>query len=211
MSERDFLPWWVRHRRWLAVVGLLILVALAGIFIVYPLATAPVVGAPTQDQLPSAFTDDSGFEPLADPASGSWRDRFDEPIQDYDDWLDTRPDPPSKSRHTIYLQPIGDFDGVAPDLTREQVVLRRNLKIVLHELGHTFGIRHCQHYKCIMNGSNSLRETDEAPLHMCPVDLRKLQHAVGFDIDQRYRELGDFYEKHGLMGEARFVLARAAE
>jgi archaemetzincin len=323
MNQHDFLPWWVRHQRWVAALGAIALATFVGVFIIYPVATRPVVGAPADNDLPKAFADDSAFEPLTDPAAGTWRDRFDEPVQDYDHWLDTRPASPSAQRKTIYLQPVGEFDGMAPDLevitegvriytgletklrpplpferldartrlnpidgheqwhsksileglrshkpddaytlmaltmtdlwpregwnfvfgqaslrhnvgvqsfarydpenelshrvlggtdlTREQVILRRSLKIVFHELGHTFGIRHCQHYKCIMNGSNSLRETDEAPLHMCPVDLRKLRHAVGFDIDARYRELGDFYEEYGLMEEARFVRARAAE
>lgn len=321
MTDHNFIPWWVRHQHWLAAAAAVTLAALAGVFIVYPVATAPDVGAPDDDDLPPAFSEDGDFERLDDPAHGSWRDRFDEPIQDYDRWLETRPAPPSEDRKIIYLQPVGAFGEDAPDLeviaegvriytgmetrirppmpfhkldartrknpigghlqwhsadmleglrshkpddaytvlaltmtdlwpregwnfvfgqaslrhnvgvqsfarydpdreishrilggtdlTRDQVILRRSLKVVLHELGHTFGIRHCQHYKCIMNGSNSLRETDEAPIHMCPVDLRKMQHAVGFDLDERYRELGDFYERLGLHADAAFVRKRA--
>lgn len=32
----------------------------------------------------------------------------------------------------------------------------------------------CIWYRCLMNGSNHLGEADARPLHLCPVDLRKL-------------------------------------
>jgi len=37
-------------------------------------------------------------------------------------------------------------------------------------------------FNCLMNGSNHLAESDRRPLHLCPVDLRKLQWTLGFDI-----------------------------
>ena len=38
-----------------------------------------------------------------------------------------------------------------------------------------FGISHCVHFHCRMNGSDSLEESDRSPMHLCPVCLRKLQ------------------------------------
>lgn len=52
-----------------------------------------------------------------------------------------------------------------------------------------FGIEHCIWYRCLMNGSNHLAESDARPLHLCPVDLRKLQWSIGFDVAERYRRL----------------------
>jgi hypothetical protein len=54
----------------------------------------------------------------------------------------------------------------------------------------------------LLNGSNSLAETDAAPAHLCPVCLRKLQFAVQFDPMVRYRELSRFYHRHGWADEA---------
>jgi len=49
-----------------------------------------------------------------------------------------------------------------------------------------------------MNGSNHLAESDARPLHLCPVDLRKLQWSIGFDVVERYRRLLDFCRQEGL-------------
>ncbi len=56
------------------------------------------------------------------------------------------------------------------------IALKRAMKVISHETGHAFGIRHCIHFHCLMNGSNHLQETDRAPLHFCPVCLRKIHH-----------------------------------
>jgi len=42
----------------------------------------------------------------------------------------------------------------------EKLFLFRTLKEAIHELGHTFGIGHCEDPKCIMHFSNSLKDTD---------------------------------------------------
>ncbi len=92
---------------------------------------------------------------------------------------------------------------------REQTV-RRSLKIVGHEIGHMFGILHCVSYRCAMNGSNSLQELDGQPIHLCPLCLRKLEHAVGFDPLERYRKLLEVYESAGLKKERHWVERRLA-
>ncbi|MHA1489056.1 MAG: archaemetzincin family Zn-dependent metalloprotease [Promethearchaeota archaeon] len=49
----------------------------------------------------------------------------------------------------------------------------RVLKEALHELGHTFGLGHCENL-CIMQFSNSLVNTDEKPPKFCYTCLREL-------------------------------------
>lgn len=56
-----------------------------------------------------------------------------------------------------------------------------------HEIGHIFGLRHCQWLQCVMQGSNHLEEADRRPLDLCPICLRKLQAALGFSIMERYQ------------------------
>jgi archaemetzincin len=90
------------------------------------------------------------------------------------------------------------------------VARERALKIMAHEIGHMFGLAHCGHYACVMNGANNLPESDRAPHHLCPVCLRKLQWSTAFDPAARYRQLEDFYRREGLVDEADFVAARRA-
>jgi len=60
---------------------------------------------------------------------------------------------------------------------------------MVHEIGHMFGLKHCIFYDCVMNGSNHLEESKKRTFHECPVCLRKLQSAVGFNIVERYKAL----------------------
>jgi archaemetzincin len=43
----------------------------------------------------------------------------------------------------------------------------RVLKEALHELGHTFGLLHCEN-NCVMIFSNSIEDTDNKPPQFCP-------------------------------------------
>jgi len=94
---------------------------------------------------------------------------------------------------------------------QREALLRRALKLSAHEIGHLFGMQHCVFYDCVMNGTNSLVETDRRPLHLCPVCLAKLHWNLRFDPAKRYRALAAFYREQGLLPEARFAEARAAE
>ena len=94
------------------------------------------------------------------------------------------------------------FHGEPRGTDSDHRMLERSLKVMTHEIGHMFGIAHCAAYRCLMNGSNSLPETDAAPLHLCPICLRKLQLAVGFSPEHRYRALQAFYVEHGYEREA---------
>jgi archaemetzincin len=60
---------------------------------------------------------------------------------------------------------------------RPEIFAERALKEALHELGHTFGLQHCQH-ACVMRFSNSLLEADEKPAGFCPTCRTVLHEAV---------------------------------
>jgi archaemetzincin len=74
---------------------------------------------------------------------------------------------------------------------------RRCCRVIAHEIGHMAGIGHCIYFRCLMNGSSSLAESDRRPLHLCPIDLRKLQWLIGFDFGERYSRLQQFWHAAG--------------
>jgi archaemetzincin len=100
------------------------------------------------------------------------------------------------------------FYGEALTPDARQLILRRSCKVLAHEAGHLFGIEHCIWYRCLMNGSNHLAEADARPLHLCPVDLRKLQWSIGFQVTDHYRRLQDFSHKAGFEDEAQWLERR---
>ena len=88
-------------------------------------------------------------------------------------------------------------------LTNEDrtIILRRCIKILLHELGHLFGLAHCLYFTCLMNGANHEVEMDRQPLYLCPVCLRKLHSTFGFDVVSLYETFGTLCEQNGLTEE----------
>jgi archaemetzincin len=100
------------------------------------------------------------------------------------------------------------FHGEARQEGYQKFLLKRSLKVLSHETAHMFGLQHCIFYRCVMNGSNHLEESDSRPLHLCPVCLRKLHDRVGFEVIGRYRALLRFYSEAGLAEEAQWVSKR---
>jgi archaemetzincin len=44
--------------------------------------------------------------------------------------------------------------------TDEDLLLKRTMKEILHELGHNFGLKHCHDWDCVMHSSTSIEEVD---------------------------------------------------
>lgn len=63
------------------------------------------------------------------------------------------------------------FYGLPED---ETVFLERCEKEALHELGHTFGLVHCQSYDCVMHYSNSIEQVDLKSNRFCMACARLL-------------------------------------
>jgi archaemetzincin len=59
--------------------------------------------------------------------------------------------------------------------------------------------------ECLGNGSHHLVETDAKPHYLCPVCLRKLHLATGFDAGQRYADRARFYRSHAWYDELDWV------
>jgi archaemetzincin len=90
----------------------------------------------------------------------------------------------------------------------EKLLLRRSCKVLAHETAHMFGLTHCTYFKCVLNGSNHLEESDSRPLHLCPVCLHKLQYSAGFEVVGRYSDLFKFYKEAGFDDETKWLANR---
>lgn len=55
--------------------------------------------------------------------------------------------------------------GMIPD---KNLLLDRFKKEVIHELGHTFGLIHCQNPDCVMRSSTYVEDIDQKDQHLCP-------------------------------------------
>jgi archaemetzincin len=94
------------------------------------------------------------------------------------------------------------------DAESDAVTRERRFKIVAHELGHVLGMTHCLYFRCIMNAGWTLDAVDRGPVHLGPVDLRKLHDRIGFDPEERYRELGRVYRRQGMDEAAEWIERR---
>jgi len=59
------------------------------------------------------------------------------------------------------------------------VLRERLLKEVVHELGHTFGLRHCPNPSCVMSFSNSVLDVDRKGPGFCPRCRERLLRLMG--------------------------------
>jgi archaemetzincin len=67
----------------------------------------------------------------------------------------------------IYLPRLRqEFYGLKPD---KSLFYQRLVKEAVHELGHAFGLNHCENIKCVMHFSNSLSDTDTKTNHLCNI------------------------------------------
>jgi len=57
----------------------------------------------------------------------------------------------------------------------EKLFFERAVKEAVHELGHTFGLRHCRKSKCVMHFSNSLLDTDIKEADFCVECTKELK------------------------------------
>lgn len=64
-----------------------------------------------------------------------------------------------------------EFYGLPPDTT---LFFARALKEAVHELGHLYGLHHCNDPSCVMHFSNSLLDTDNKSSHFCAKCKKKL-------------------------------------
>lgn len=102
---------------------------------------------------------------------------------------------------SIYRFSIPDMDSL-----NYPVCLERLIKTSSHEIGHMFSIQHCIHAVCVMNGSNSLYESDSRPNRLCSDCLKKLAWNLEFSVEGRFKSLTHFFGRHKLKTDRRLAL-----
>jgi archaemetzincin len=65
---------------------------------------------------------------------------------------------------TFYNQP--------PD---KKLLIERAVKEIIHEIGHNFGLKHCQDNSCVMSFSNTIFDVDRKTKNLCKVCKMKLR------------------------------------
>lgn len=85
-----------------------------------------------------------------------------------------------------------------------KLVLNRLLKTTTHEILHALGMHHCIGYACVLNGSNSLPESDNKPLIICPACLEKLAFILPEANSGYFERTLNFYKRYHFENEMRF-------
>ncbi len=93
------------------------------------------------------------------------------------------------------------------DTSSYQLCLSRLMKITTHEIGHMFTLHHCISARCVMNGTNSLAETDRTPIRLCTTCQKKLCWNFQFDSKKRLEQLIHFCRQHNLEAERMLLQA----
>jgi archaemetzincin len=96
-------------------------------------------------------------------------------------------------------------DSALDSIANYKQCLRRLIGVASHEVGHMFTMQHCIYAQCIMNGSNSLAESDAQPNRLCAVCQQKLYWNIRYDNRKRLKELSAFFNTHQLLEDMNYL------
>jgi archaemetzincin len=111
----------------------------------------------------------------------------------------------ASTKKRVGVSSIYRFTDIAMDSTTYPICLERLIKTSSHEIGHMFSCQHCTHAVCVMNGSNSLPESDQRPNRLCSECHMKLCWNLGFNVPDRLLALDQFFMRHTLLQDHRAI------
>jgi archaemetzincin len=91
-----------------------------------------------------------------------------------------------------------------------QQCLKRMMKTTSHEIAHMLGMEHCIEAACVMNGSNSLEESDRQPVFLCSDCTAKLDWVLQCEEKKRLENLNIFFTYFGFINESLVCFKRQA-
>jgi archaemetzincin len=104
----------------------------------------------------------------------------------------------ARAKHRVAVSSLFRYYQDPLDSLGFHIVLERLIKTSAHELGHMFGCQHCTNAVCLMNGSNSLGESDSRPNRLCSTCLHKLQLNLNLNLYSRQKVLQEFFRLNNL-------------
>ena len=66
-----------------------------------------------------------------------------------------------------------------------ELMMERLSKVVVHELGHTFGLIHCHQPYCIMRSSTYVEDLDQKELRFCKNCAEQLQKEDALKVNKK--------------------------
>ncbi len=64
----------------------------------------------------------------------------------------------------------------------DKILSDRLIKEAIHELGHTYGLVHCNRPHCVMNASTYVEDIDQKSKELCPSCLKGIQNKKIFNF-----------------------------
>lgn len=110
-------------------------------------------------------------------------------------------------KNRIGVSSIYRYSQTEIDSSNYSICLERIIKTASHEISHMFSMRHCIHAVCVMNGSNSLTESDSRPNRLCSECLSKLHWNLKFDNLKRLNSLKKYFITHHLNRDYELTIA----
>lgn len=112
----------------------------------------------------------------------------------------------ARTKHRVGVSSMFRYSDQPLDTSNYSICLERLIKTSSHEISHMFTCQHCTHAVCVMNGSNSMDESDSRPNRLCTNCLKKLQWNLGFNVKQRLDSLVNFFSIHKLKRDHQLAL-----
>lgn len=78
--------------------------------------------------------------------------------------------------------------------SNSEVMLKRLMKLAIHEFSHMRGIKHCTQFVCCMQGTNNMSDADKVPLTFCAEDMAKICHLNHWTLKEGYQKQLEFFE-----------------
>ena len=109
----------------------------------------------------------------------------------------------ANTKEKIGITSFARYGDYNTDSTR-RLVLNRLIKTTTHEFLHMLGLQHCIQFACVLNGSNSLDESDKKPSIICPECLAKLDIIFPTFTEKYFPASLQFYQKYQFKEEQQF-------